>query len=170
MSNVPMPLNDPIARPRRRGLKPDQRDENEGLLTETWVPYMQNQSDIASTAIRQSTSPVSLTAQTASIGLTAIPTSSLASGLYRVSYYCRITTAAGVSSSLIVTFSWTDGGVACSVSSTALTGNTTATVGTGTALINIDAASPVSYSTTYASNAAGVMRHSLYITLEEMNA
>ena len=72
-------------------------------------------------AIRQSTSPVSLTAQGASIGVTAIPTSSLASGLYRVSYYCRITTAAGVSSSLIVTFSFTDGGVACSFASAALT-------------------------------------------------
>jgi hypothetical protein len=169
MANFPMPLNDPIANPRRRGLKPEDRDQNEGKLSDVWIPYMQSQNSISSTAIRQTTAPVSLSAQAASIGTTAIPTSSLASGLYRVTYYTRITTAAGTSSSLITTFTWTDGGISCSLSSAALTGNTTSTVGTGSALINIDASSPISYSTTYASVGAPVMAYSLYITLEEMN-
>lgn len=169
MANFPMPLNDPIANPRRRGLKADARDENEGKLSEVWIPYMQSQNSISSTAIRQNTSPIALSAQAASIGTTSIPTSSLSSGLYRVSYYCRITTAASVSSSLIVSFTWTDGGISCSLSSAALTGNTTSTVGTGTALISIDASSPISYSTTYDSVGAPAMAYSLYITLEEMN-
>lgn len=169
MANIPMPLQDPIARPRRTGLKASERDENEGKLTEVWIPYLQSQNTIASTAIRQTSSPVALTGQTASIGVTSIPTSSLGSGLYRVSFYTRITTAAGVSSSLSIGIHWTDGGISCSLSSAALTGNTTSTVGTGTALISIDGASPVSYSTTYASVGAPVMAYSLSVVLEEMN-
>lgn len=170
MANYPMPLNDPLVNKRKKGLGPGELDPNEGKMAEVWIPYMQSQNTISSTAIRQNTDPVSLTAQTASIALTAIPTSSLASGLYRATYTCRITTAAAVSSSLIVTFTWTSGGISCSLSSSALTGNTTSTVGTGTALINIDAATPVSYSTTYASVGAPAMIYELYLTLEEMNA
>lgn len=169
MANIPMPLNDPIARPRKRGLKTSDRDDNEGKLTEVWIPYLQSQNTIASTSIRLTTSPVSLSAQAASIGVTAIPTTSLASGLYRVSYYARITTASGATSSLTVTIHWTDGGISCSLSSAALTGNTTATVGTGTALVNIDGASPVSYSTAYASTGVPAMSYALSIVLEAMN-
>ena len=169
MSSVPMPLNDPIARPRKRGLKTSDRDENEGKLTEVWIPYMQSQNSIAATSIRLTTSPVALSAQAASIGVTAIPTTSLAAGLYRIAYYTRITTASGATSSLTVTIHWTDGGIACSLSSAALTANTTSTVGTGTALVNIDGASPVSYSTTYASTGVPVMSYALYLTLEAMN-
>ena len=169
MAVANMPVNDPLVYARKKNLKPGQPDENEGKMTETWIPYFQNQNSISSTAIRQTTSPVSVSAQTASIGTTSIPTSSLSSGLYRVTYYCRITTAASVSSSLIVSFTWTDGGISCSLSSAALTGNTTSTVGTGTALINIDASSPISYATTYASVGVPAMSYSLSITLEEMN-
>lgn len=169
MANYPMPLNDPLVNKRKKGLGPGELDPNEGKMAEVWIPYMQSQSSITATAIRQNTSPVSLTAQTASIALTAIPTSSLASGLYRATYCVRVTTAAGTSSSISVSFHWTDGGVSCSLASTALTGNLTSTVGSGSALINIDAATPISYSSTYASVGAPVMAYALSITLEEMN-
>lgn len=169
MANFPMPLNDPLVNKRKPGLRQGEIDENEGKMTEVWIPYMQSQNTITSTAIRQNTSPVSLTGQSASIAVTSIPTSSLASGLYRATYYVRVTTAAAVSSSIAVSFHWTDSSVSCSVTSTALTGNTTSTVGTGSALINIDAATPVSYSTSYASVGAPAMQYALYLTLEEMN-
>jgi hypothetical protein len=51
-----------------------------------------------------------------------------------------------------------------------LTGNTTDTVGSFTFMLRSDAASPISYSTTYASNAAGEMRYSLFIVLERLAA
>lgn len=169
MANFPMPLNDPLVNKRKAGLRPGELDENEGKMAEVWIPYMQSQNTITATAIRQSTDPVSLTAQTASIGVTSIPTSSLASGLYRATYYVRVTTASGATSSIAVSFHWTDGGVSCSLTSTALTGNTTSTVGSGSALVNIDASTPISYSTTYASTGAPVMAYAVYLTLEEMN-
>jgi hypothetical protein len=35
--------------------------------------------------------------------------------------------------------------------------------------VNADQATPISYATTYASNPAGVMKHSLYIVLEAVS-
>ena len=87
-------------------------------------------------------------------------------GIYRLTYYARISTAAVTSSSLTVTFGWTDGGVACSVSGTAITGNTTATTGTGAVLVQSDASAPITYATTYASNGAGEMTYTLYVMVE----
>ena len=93
---------------------------------------------------------VTLAAQNASIGTTPL-IASAAAGLYRVSWFFRITTAASVSSSLQVTFSGTDGGISYTQSGAAVTGNTTATVQSGTVLVRADQSSPISYSTTYAS-------------------
>jgi hypothetical protein len=113
---------------------------------------------------------VALTAQGASIAATNFAPGILAGGLYRVSYYARCTTAAGVSSGLIVTFGWTDGGVACTLDSANMTGNTTATTQSGTVLIRIDKGTAITYATTYASNAAGVMRYALSVVLEKVLA
>lgn len=168
MANFPMPLNDPLVNKRKKGLRPEEIDENEGKMAEVWIPYMQSQSSITATAVRQTTSPVVLTAQSASIGVTSIPAASLAGGLYRVTYWARVTTAAGTSSSLSVTLSWTDSGVACSKAFTAVTGNTTATTDSNSYLVNIDGASPISYSTTYASVGAPAMIYALSLTLEGM--
>ena len=109
---------------------------------------------------------VSLVAQSASIGTTPIPLPALATGVYRVTYYTRITTADAVSSSLTITLSWTDGAVTCSLSGAALTTNTTATVQSSTAMVSIDASSPISYSVTYASNTPGAMKFKLIMLVE----
>ena len=112
---------------------------------------------------------VTLTAQGASIGTTPVPLPSLASGLYRVTYYARITTPAttgAATSSLIVTFGWTESTVTLSASGAAITGNLTTSMQTGTLMLLIDAATPISYATTYASNTAGEMKYRLSILVE----
>ena len=165
---VPMPLSDPISTPRSRKVKPGQKDPNEGMLSDPWIPFFTNQNQVIQSVSQVLTPTVELTDQSASIGLTAIPTNTLSAGVYRVSYYVRVTQAAGTSSSIIVTLSWTDGGVSCGMSSAALTGNLTSTVGTGTAVTEIDASSPISYSTTYASVGAPVMKYKLTVILETL--
>ena len=113
--------------------------------------------------------PVEHTAQSASIATTSLPTDGdLSAGLYRVTYYARITTAAGVSSSLTVNFGWTDGAISQTHSGAAMTGNSNTTWQTDSILIYVDAATPISYSTTYASDAAGAMQYQLFVTLERM--
>lgn len=116
---------------------------------------------------------VTATTQNASISTTPIVTATLATGLYRVSWYARVTTPAttgAATSSLTVTVGWTDGGVTCTYSGTAMTGNSTTTVQSQSQLINVDAATPVTYATAYASNTAGQMVYKLYVLLEQVNA
>lgn len=112
-------------------------------------------------------SPVALTAQTAAIGTTPIPLPSLPNGLYRITYYARITTAASVNSSLTLTIGWTESGVALTSSTSAITGNTVTTVSTGSIMVQVDAATAISYATAYVSNLAG-MAYRLSLIVEAM--
>lgn len=140
-----------------------------GLVALSWLNWFTSlQTDVGAAPVRRKT--VTLTGQAASIGATAIPLGSLASGLYRVSYLARVTTPATTSSSLVVTVGFTNGGVACSLSGTAMTGNTTSTVQSGSQLVAIDRASPVTYATTYASVGATAMVYSLWLVFEEVDA
>lgn len=112
--------------------------------------------------------PVSLAQQNASIGATPLGSAALGAGLYRVSWYARITTPDGVSSSLTVTVGWTEGGVSLSLSGTAITGDAVTSVQSGIALLNIDNGSPITYATTYVSNTPGQMEYELVLTLERV--
>jgi hypothetical protein len=118
----------------------------------------------------QRLSTVELTSQSASIAATAIPVGSLSSGLYRVSYYTRVTTAATTSSSLTFSLSFTDDAITVALAGTAMTGNTTSTAQSGTYLLQMDANSPITYSTTYASVGATSMQYKLSVVLEAVNA
>lgn len=168
LNNAPIPLSDPIARTRRAqyGNKPDPL---EGMVTTPWIDYLSRLVTVISQNPNRVNS-VELTAQGASIGATDMSGGALNAGLYRVSYQARITRAGTVSSSLTVALAWTDGGVAVTFSYAAVTGNTTGTTDSNTRLIRIDGASPITYSTTYASVGATTMQHSLDLTLEIVKA
>lgn len=112
--------------------------------------------------------PSALTGQSAAIGTTTLLTVATAT-IYRASGYLAITTADGVSSSVALTFRWTDGGVAKTKTFTALTGDTTATADGFTHFIHADAGTAVSYSTSYASNTPAKMRYRLDLALEQLN-
>ncbi len=133
-----------------------------------WLRLFRDQgSQIAANPSRVTT--ITEATQSASIPTTAIGTDPLAEGLYRVSAYVRVTSPAATSSSIAVSIAWSDGGVTCSaVLVAAVTGNTTSSTGAGTLLVHIDASTPISYSATYASNAAAEMVYTLSIVLENM--
>jgi hypothetical protein len=111
---------------------------------------------------------VTLTQQGAPIGPTPLPIGNLQAGLYRVSWYLRITQAASSSSSVTVTIGWNDGGP-LQLSGAPVTGNTTATVQSGMFFIHITAA-PITYSTAYASVGATPMQYALLLALESVGA
>ena len=127
---------------------------------------------LLSLADRVNASPqVSATAtastQAASISATDVAILSVQPGVYRLSMAARITRAATTSSSLTVTFGWTST-VACTTSSAAMTGNTTATVGSLTFLVRVDAATAITYATTYASTGATTMQYHLDVLCEQV--
>lgn len=109
---------------------------------------------------------VSLTNQNAAIALTPIPLPSLTTGAYRITWYLEKTTADGVSSSVTLTITWTHNTKTLSLSGAALTLDSTTAVQSNSIMVLIDAASPISYSTAYASNTPGLMKHLLYILIE----
>lgn len=168
---VPVPINDPIATPRNWQKYPHtggKRDPEEGRITRPWVDFF----TVSQQA--QSVTPtllvgVHLTAQTASIAATPFSTPALSAASYRITYYFRVTTAASISSSLLVTLSWTQGGVSCSKSFAAVTGNTTATTDSGSYTVTVDQASPINYATTYAS-VGTPMAYSLDVFMETIPA
>lgn len=93
---------------------------------------------------------VVLTAQTAAIATTALVPLA-ASGRYRIFVHARVTTAAGTSSSLIPTISYTTGGIACTQDGDALTANVPNRPKGWTFVIKVDTATPISYSVAYVS-------------------
>ena len=153
-NNVPIPHYDPVVKPDR-------------FLTEAWERWF-DQLQIIMEAAAARVGSVGLAAQSATIAATDLSDGTLDAGLYRVSYYARITQAATVSSSLTVAFDWTDGGASLSFTGAAITGNTTTTYQSESQLIHVDALSPVRYSTTYATVGATAMQYALYFTLEEV--
>ena len=110
----------------------------------------------------------SLTGQTAALSATAVSTAVLHTGLYRISYYVRVTTAATTSSSVTLTLGWTDRTVACSQAGAALTGNTTGSVQSGILLVQVDTNTTVTYTAAYASVGATAMQYALDVAVEEI--
>ena len=137
------------------------------LVERDWVKWFQEiGAALSATALRLGS--VGLTAQAATVSATDFQTVSLTEGLYRVTYAARITRAATVNSSLTVALGWTDGGVSCSQSGAAMTGNTTSTTQSGIVAMHVDAATPVTYTLTYASAGATTMLYSFTAALESV--
>jgi hypothetical protein len=168
----PMPVQDPISTLRdwQHYPKPGTNDPNENLVTDPWIKWLQSSQQTI-----QASSQVIFTAsavdQSANIGTTAFQPGTFSAGLYRATFYARVTTASPTSSSLQTTFSWIDGSVGCSVTSLAMTGNTTSTVDSMSFMFLSDGNSPISYSTSYAHGPGlPIMVYQIYLTLERMGS
>lgn len=141
--------------------------ESSRIMTRPWVAWL---TDLVQKVNNDPTvvSSVSVTAKSASISATTFPREISASGLYRIGYFARITTAATTSSSLTVTIGGVSGGVTCSVSGSAITGNTTATVQAGNIYFQSDVSTNLTYATTYVSSGGTAMVYSVWMTVERV--
>jgi hypothetical protein len=167
---VPIPATDPIARPpRQQFVDKKQVDPQQGLITEPWVKFFSAQSQSVSQAPTR-IQAISLTGQFSNIAASDLTAGGGAAGLYRLTYYMRITRAATLNSNLTFTAGWTDDGVPQSISGAGVTGNTTTSLETGTVLIYSDPISPITYATTYVSAGATAMNYKLSVTLEQIAA
>ena len=157
LEQEPLPVNDALV-------------DKKGMLSEVWAQFLQTQFGLVFSS-PANLSPQSITEQNASIGTTSLPLGSVNAGLYGIRVYAQITTVATTSSSLAVTIGWTSQGQTLSQTFPALTGNSLTTFGSGSLpMIFVDAGSAITYSTTYASNAAGEMKYNLWIYTERLVA
>lgn len=149
----PFPLRNVVTEPTR-------------LLSSLWRDWFTALRDLLNTAPARVFS-THLTAQNTSLTTTTALTVP-ETGIYRLSYTARITQAATVSSSLQLTLSWTDTGVACSQAGAAMTGNTTTTQQSGQIVVYADAATAITYSTAYVSAGATSMAYALAVVVEQL--
>ena len=137
-------------------------------VTKPWGIYFRDQRQyLAQIPVNVSPTALMVLAENASVGATTILTPDQ-EGLYGFEYYVRVVTAAATSSSVQVTLGWSDGGVTQSQAFTAVTGNTTASQGSGRYLFRSDGGAPITYTVTYASNGAGEMEYSLYMVTQSV--
>lgn len=112
---------------------------------------------------------VILTEQDDSIAFTDIAAGgNLAAGVYRLTYYVRVTSPDGVASSIEVDFSFTDHGQVMTFPGAAVTGDTVTSAGTGSIMFYADGNAPITYSTIYASNTPNAMVYELIVILEQI--
>lgn len=174
---LPMPTTDPVVIADLEGggtlqerMTIVERAMRSLKMATAWVLWL---SSIAQTQSQQPTriKAVSLTGQSASIAATDLTGGGAsAQGLYRLTFYERITRPATTDSSLRVTFGWTDGGVPQTQSSTDLVTNTTVSHDSGTYLVYSDAVAPITYATTYSTVGATTMLYRVDVTLEQIAA
>lgn len=143
-----------------------------GRISKDWYLWFYQLVTRIQASAQSSTSAVSLTTQAASIAATGIPLTNLLTGgtiqggLYRISWYARITQAATTSSSLTVTIGWQESGNSLTTSGAALTGNTTTTDQSGSVLVRNDPGGVLSYATTYSSTGVTPMQYRLDVVAE----
>lgn len=136
-----------------------------GRITFPWIAWLQTiATQLDGAPYRMQT--VSLAAQAATVPVTAVPLGRIPTALYRVTFTLRVTQAASSSSSAAITIGWTDGGVACSQTWTAVTGNTTATIQTGTLLLRAEQDTPITYAVAYSSAGATPMQFAFDLVVE----
>ena len=170
LNSEPIPANEPMVIPRFDLSAPETLRQLlktvKWFVNDTWMKYLQTQTDaIAKSPSRMTT--VSLPVQSANVVTTSL-VGDVQGGLYRLTYYARITQAATTSSSLIVSFAFTESGVSLSFDGTAITGNTPTTVGSESFMIRVDQTSPITYATTYASVGATTMQYRLDLSIESL--
>lgn len=171
-NNAPLPVETPIVAGYsldylRRVLRDpanQEKDYGAHLISAPWANALSQLSLVQAQTPQRVASEI-LTNQSASIGLTALPTPGN-SGVYRFTYTGLVEVADGVSSSLIVTVTFTYNGAIRTYSGAAINGDTTSTWGSETKQILVDANTPIDYSTTYASNTPAQMKYGLVVILE----
>ncbi len=139
----------------------------QGILTQPWQVWLRGVTD-ALNAGPQVQSSVTGTPTGGSISTTTLLADTGSAGVFRVSWFLRITQAATTSSSVAVSVGFTDG-VALTISGSAVTGNTTTTIQQQTVLVRCDANSALTCSTTYSSVGATSMQYAVSVVVERVN-
>jgi hypothetical protein len=153
----PLPVNDKIV-------------TKDGYLSEPWEQWFQGNviDEIAATPTGISTQFIG--AQTGSIGTTSFPVPTLTQGLYMLGFIMYVTTPDSASSSVTLTINFkTPDGNPKTTTTTAMTGNTTATFSQGTLWMSCQTASVISYSTTVVVGGVG-FSYALDMTLQRVTA
>lgn len=165
LNNVPPPFGDAIAKPRRPEYKGEQRDPEEGQVTQPWADYLTHQTQITEQFPARIAS-VALADQLDSIPTTDMTGGTLSEGVYRLNYWLALITTDG-GGRVDLTLSWTYRGNPYSQIVPSLDTAVASDNKAGSFIFASDALSPIQYDVAYA-GAGGT--YDLRIELEEVHA
>lgn len=134
-------------------------------IFESLIPKLQSTGE---TVLTPASSGGTLTDQHTSLAPTPLAVGQLSAGTYRITYYARVTTIDGVSSSLTVTLGWTEDALALSLSGPAMAADSISAPQSGSIMVTIDQNSALTIATTYASNTPNQMRYKLEFLIEQL--
>lgn len=159
LNQEPIPYNDPLT-------------SKDGLITDEWTRYFNNTLLPQITAALKVVDTYRPSADgTTNAAITITPVVELAiQGQYRIAHYLQVLTAAGVSSAMQVTWTWTFNGVVQTQTFSNVNGNTTSTHEGVSYVIHADGGTPISVAVTYASNPASVAVYFFEATVELVQA
>lgn len=141
-------------------------DKPTGLMSSAWLEALFSLQQRQTNSPQVVNNPVTfLQNQSADIAPTQFPFVVI-SGVYRLSWYARITQAASTSSSFRITFAWSDQGQTCTASGIAMVGNTITSTQSDQLLVRADAASVLTYATTRLSVGGTPMQYALTVMAE----
>ena len=165
INKFPMPIQDPIAKPKRPEYGPKQADPQEGLLGDSWADYMN-----ALQGLQEATPTRIVTLSLGDQGTAITPVDmtdgTLTQGIYRVSYYLCVVDASGVGTQLDVKFSWLDRSISRTWVSVKIDPTVITDFTADSFLLRIDALSPLTYEVEF----DGDRFYDLVAVLEEVNA
>ncbi|HEX6038917.1 hypothetical protein [Longimicrobium sp.] len=152
------------------GLPKDRIADSGGALTQPWNLYLSDQAE----QLLAAPSLVKLyqnTGLTSSLAAEDLASGGVSQGVYMIAYEARITTAAGVSSSLQLSFSWTRNGQTITQATTAYTGNSTGTLAaTGSLMPFVDDSTPVTVATTLSTSGSPAAVYEMAVALIRVSA
>ena len=134
-----------------------------GYVQRVWAAWFRGASSAANTVAHEQ-----MSGQSAAVGVTPIssPSLKLAAGIYEVSTYTQVTKADGVSSAVQVTVSWTAYGQVMTDVGVNVNGDSLTSVDKKVFPIRVDQGTPVTFSTTYASNTPAKMQYGIDVVLK----
>ena len=162
LQRSPAPLSTPISDTNQKTGKLT------GYVPTPWADYF-NGLDAVAAQTFATLAHVYVPSASAAIGVTPITTQILSAGLYRVTYYVVELQADNVGSSVQVFLLWTDRGTSRNIPGAAITTNNVSAAQSGTLLLRVDRATPITYTVAYGSTGgAPKMIYSLDIVLEQV--
>lgn len=105
-----------------------------------------------------------------SIPPTDLSGGNLATGIYRMTYFVRVTTPDGAGSAVQVNFGWSDDLQPLVFNGTNVTGDLVTSYASGMVTFASDGGSPITYETVYSSTTPNAMHYKLAVTLELVQA
>jgi hypothetical protein len=139
------------------------------MVSPLWLRWLVGLGQFQQQTASQPVTPITAVDGAASIATTSLAPTATSAGLYRITWYFRLTQASAGTSDLQITIRWSDHGQAMGHSGPNLTSNTVTSFDTGTIMVYSDSGALITYELTYISMGGPPEAiYNLYVVIESV--